>query len=172
MTSAEYEAGRFLHPYVDTSLLRKLSNPPLTPATVDTVNKAIENREIRSTCLVTHVGCTTERGPLPQAADCLVNLESVTTVVVAGIIEGTIHLSARSINPRIHVGTLLEEAFSDVGNTAGHSNMAGAQISLGLFQECTDGEDELTDITSHHVTARRSAGVWSTIARHRRMSCC
>jgi nanoRNase/pAp phosphatase (c-di-AMP/oligoRNAs hydrolase) len=154
VTSAEYEAAEFLHPHVDSSLLRELVNPPLTPATVDAVGRAIENREIRSACLVSNTGRTTERDALPQAADYLVDLENVTTAVVAGIIEGTIHLSARSIDPRIHVGSLLAEAFGDVGSAGGHSDMAGGQVPLGLFKEWADEGDELADVTSQLVAHR------------------
>jgi nanoRNase/pAp phosphatase (c-di-AMP/oligoRNAs hydrolase) len=154
VTPSEYKAAGFLHPHVDRSLLRKLVNPPLTPATVDAVGRAIENREIRSACLVSHTGRTVERDALPQAADYLVNLESVTTAVIAGIIEETIQLSARSIDSRIHVGTLLQEAFSDVGSAGGHSNMAGGQIPLGLFADWIGEEDEVTTITSQLVARR------------------
>jgi nanoRNase/pAp phosphatase (c-di-AMP/oligoRNAs hydrolase) len=153
-TPSEYAAAGFLHPHVDRSLLRKLVNPPLTPATVDAVGRAIKNREIRSACLVSHTGRTVERDALPQAADYLVNLESVTTAVIAGIIEETIQLSARSIDPRIHVGTLLQEAFNDVGSAGGHSEMAGGQIPLGLFADWVDEEDAVATITSQLVAQR------------------
>lgn len=154
VTPAEYAAAGFFHPHADISLLRELVNPPLTPATVDAVGRAIENREIRSSCLVSHAGRTTERDALPQAADYLVNLENVTTSIVAGIVEGTIHLSARSIDPRIHVGSLLGEAFNDVGSAGGHSDMAGGQIPLGLFEEWVDERETLAEVTSQLVARR------------------
>lgn len=154
VTPSEYEAARFLHSHIDDSLLRKLANPPLTPATVDAVGRAIENREIRSACLVSHTGRTVERDALPQAADYLVNLESVTTAVIGGVIGKTIQLSARSIDSRVHVGTLLQEAFSDVGSAGGHSDMAGGQIPLGLFADWADEQDEVVTVTSQLVAQR------------------
>jgi nanoRNase/pAp phosphatase (c-di-AMP/oligoRNAs hydrolase) len=153
-TRAEYDAARFLHDDVDNDLLRKLSNPSVSGATLDAIATAINNRMTKSAVLISHVGRTTERDALPQATDYLATLEGVDTAIVFGIVEDSIHLSARSTDARVHLGTVLEGAFGDVGSVGGHHEMAGGEIPLGLFADYTTDDDQLLDIVEQVVTSR------------------
>jgi len=152
-TDAEYAAAGRLHGNADLDLLRQLSNPSVSGATVDAIGDAIDNRSVHGNALITHVGRTSERDALPQAADYLATLEGVETTVVFGIVADTIQISARSTDSRIHIGDSLQEAFDGVGDAGGHREMAGGEIPLGIFAEYTDDEN-LIDIVERLVTRR------------------
>jgi nanoRNase/pAp phosphatase (c-di-AMP/oligoRNAs hydrolase) len=137
-TEAEYAAAGHLHGPTDRDLLRRLATPSVSGATVDAIADAIRNRDVRGSVLVSHVGRTSERDALPQAADYLATLEGVETAVVYGIVDDSIHLSARSTDARLHVGTVLREAFGGVGSAGGHREMAGGEVPLGVFAEYDD----------------------------------
>ncbi|MFC7028357.1 bifunctional oligoribonuclease/PAP phosphatase NrnA [Halomicroarcula sp. GCM10025324] len=158
-TPAEYEAASFLQEYVDDQLLRQLSSPAVSGATVDAIADAIENRVVRGSVLLSHVGRTRERDALPQAADYLATLEGVDTAIVFGIIDDSIQFSGRSTDPRIHIGNVLNEAFDDVGSAGGHREMAGGQISLGLFADYTNDDTQLVDMVEQIVSARLLAAL-------------
>ncbi|MFB6310703.1 MAG: bifunctional oligoribonuclease/PAP phosphatase NrnA [Salinirussus sp.] len=159
VTPAEYESAGFLHSAADRDLLRKLSRPSVTGATVDAIGTAIANRVIRGAVLLTHVGRTGERDALPQAADYLATLEGVETAIVFGIVDDGIQLSARSTDPRLHVGEVLAEAFEGVGSAGGHQDMAGGEIPLGIFADYTTDDEQLLAIVEQVVTARLVAGL-------------
>lgn len=127
-TPAEYEAAAALHGAVDSSLLRTRSTPAVSGATVDAIADAIDNRTVRGSVLLFHVGRTSERDALPQAADYLATLEGVETAVVFGVLEDTIQLSARLTDPRVHLGETLVAAFDDVGSAGGYREMAAGEI--------------------------------------------
>jgi nanoRNase/pAp phosphatase (c-di-AMP/oligoRNAs hydrolase) len=158
-TSAEYAAAGTLHEAADPDLLRQLSSPSVTGATIDAIAEAIGNRQVRGSVLITHVGRTSERDSLPQAADYLATLEGVETAIVFGLVAESIHLSARSTDARMHIGNVLEEAFADVGSAGGHREMAGGEVPLGIFADATDDEAELVDLVERVVTARLVAGL-------------
>ncbi len=158
-TREEYEAAGYLHGHVDQGILRQLSTPSVTGATLDAIATAIRNRTTRSAVLISHVGRTTERDALPQAADYLATLEGVQTVIVFGIVHGSIHLSARSPDPRVHVGNVLKEAFEDVGSAGGHHDSAGGEIPLGIFADYATDGDRLLEIVEQVITARLLAGL-------------
>ncbi len=158
-TTAEYDAARYLHDLADRDLLRRLSNPSVTGATVDAIATAIDNRTVRGGVLITHVGRTSERDALPQAADYLATLEGVETAVVFGVVEDAIHCSARSTDARVHVGERLSAAFEDVGSAGGHREMAGGEIPLGIFADYSRGEAGLIDIVEQVMTARLCAAL-------------
>ena len=158
-TPAEYEAAAHLHGHADRDLIRKLSTPSVTGATIDAIATAIDNRRIRSAVLISHVGRTSERDALPQAVDYLATLEGVETAVVFGVVDGSIQLSARSTDPRVHIGDALHRAFEDVGSAGGHQEMAGGELPLGIFADYTTDDEELLDIVEQVVTARIVAGL-------------
>ena len=153
-TPAEYDAASFLHPHADSDLLRQLSTPSITGATLDAIAAAIQHRWTSGGVLITHVGRTSERDALPQAADYLATLEGVDTAIVFGVVDDAIHLSARSPDPRVNVGTVLSNAFGDVGTAGGHYDMAGGEIPLGIFADGATDDDQLLAIVDRVVTAR------------------
>jgi nanoRNase/pAp phosphatase (c-di-AMP/oligoRNAs hydrolase) len=158
-TAAEYEAGGFLTEFADSDLIRELSMPSVSGATIDAIATAISNRLIRGAVLISHVGRTSERDALPQAADYLATLEGVESAIVYGLVEQSIHLSARSTDSRVHIGDVLHEAFAGVGSAGGHQDMAGGEIPLGIFADYTTDDDQLLDIVEQVVTARLVAGL-------------
>ncbi|MFB6304373.1 MAG: bifunctional oligoribonuclease/PAP phosphatase NrnA [Haloferacaceae archaeon] len=159
VTRAEYDAAGFLHDHANLDLLRRLSTPSVTGATVDAIATAIGNRTTRGAVLISHVGRTSERDALPQAADYLATLEGVETAIVFGVVDDAIQLSARSTDPRVHIGEALQEAFADVGSAGGHREMAGGEVPLGVFADATADESKLIDVVEQVVTARLVAGL-------------
>ncbi|WP_459191899.1 DHH family phosphoesterase [Halosimplex sp. J119] len=154
VTRAEYDAAGFLHEHADGDLLRQLATPSVTGATLDAIATAIENRTTRGAVLISDVGRTTERDALPQAADYLRTLEGVETAIVFGIVDGAIHLSGRSVDPRVDLGDTLDDAFGDVGTAGGHHDMAGGEVPLGIFADPTADDDQLLAIVEAVITAR------------------
>ncbi|MFD1645819.1 DHH family phosphoesterase [Haloarchaeobius litoreus] len=158
-TPAEYEAASYLHGLADRDLLRKLSSPSVSSATVDAIADAIDNRVVHGGVLLSHVGRTSERDALPQAADYLATLEGVDTTFVFGIVGESIQLSSRTTDSRVHVGEVLTDAFQEVGSGGGHREMAGAEIPLGIFADYTSDDELLVDIVESVVTARLLASL-------------
>jgi len=62
----------------------------------------------------------------------------VLTVLVCGIVEDAVYVSARTNDIRIHLGQVLKSAFEDIGSAGGHSTMAGATIPLKAFGKAAD----------------------------------
>ncbi|MDG5777379.1 bifunctional oligoribonuclease/PAP phosphatase NrnA [Haloarculaceae archaeon H-GB1-1] len=154
VTRDEYDAAGWLHEHADSALLRTLSNPSVTGATVDAIAEAITNRTVRGSVLISGIGRTSERDALPQAADYLATLEGVETAIVFGIVDDGIQLSARSTDSRIHIGDVLDEAFSDVGSAGGHREMAGGEVPLGIFADYTTDDAQLVAIVEQVMTGR------------------
>jgi nanoRNase/pAp phosphatase (c-di-AMP/oligoRNAs hydrolase) len=139
VTPADMEAATFLSQHADPELLEKIETPPMSAETVDTLGKAIRNREQYGSFILTSVDFIRDRDTLPQAADFLLKLEGVNTVVSFGIVEDVIHLSARTNDVRVNLGEALEKAFGKQ-NAGGHAKMAGGQIRLGIFGDVDEKE--------------------------------
>jgi nanoRNase/pAp phosphatase (c-di-AMP/oligoRNAs hydrolase) len=153
-TPVEYDAAGYLHESADQELVQQLSTPSVTGGTLDAISTAIDNRRTNGAVLISHVGRTSERDSLPQAVDYLVRLEGVETAIVFGVVDESVHISARSPDPRVHVGNILNDAFEDVGSGGGHHDVAGGELPLGIFADYASDDRQLLDILNEIITDR------------------
>ena len=101
-SAADFAAAGYVHPGVDEDLLDRVANPEVSTEVLELKARAIAGRDVRGPFAVSDVGRLSNVDAIPQAADELVQLEGVTAVVVLGESDGTIHLSGRSRDDRVH----------------------------------------------------------------------
>lgn len=153
-TPADLTAAAFLYPFANHDTLEQVESPSMSPETLDVLAEAITNRDVQGSHLVSNAGFVRDREALSQAANHLLNLEGVTTTAVFGIADETIYLSARSKDIRMNIGSVLSDAYGEMGNTAGHSTQASAEIPLGIFTGIDisdDTRDTLLELTEEAV---------------------
>lgn len=136
-TTEDLEAAAYLSPLLDVGLLNQIENPPMSAETIDIIGRTIRNREVRGSYLISFVEFITNRDALPQAAELMLQMEGVSTVLVFGIDKDKVQLSARSVDTRINLAFLLQKAFGFM-NAGGHANMAAGSIDLGIFGDVND----------------------------------
>ncbi|MCU4924779.1 DHH family phosphoesterase [Halobacteria archaeon AArc-dxtr1] len=140
-TPADLTAAAYLYPFANHDTLEQVESPSMSPETLDVLAEAIANRDVQGSHLVSNAGFVRDREALTQAANHLLNLEGVTTTAVFGIADETIFLAARSKDIRINIGKILGDAYGEIGETAGHSTQASAEIPLGIFTGIEISED-------------------------------
>lgn len=146
VSDLDFRAASELIKYADISLLERVESPSVSGETLDTVARAIENRQVDGSILTTSVGEIVDRDSLAQAADQLLGMDGISTTLVWGSIDETIYVSARSRGAGLDLGETLRQAFNRIGSAGGHSDMAGAQIPIGVL-----GTVEETDETRESV---------------------
>jgi nanoRNase/pAp phosphatase (c-di-AMP/oligoRNAs hydrolase) len=147
-TPADLTAAAFLYPFADHDTLEQVESPSMSPETLDVLAEAIRNREVKGSHLVTNAGFVRDRDALGQAAQHLLNLEGITTSAVFAITDDAIQLAARSKDIRMNIGSVLDDAFDDIGETAGHSTDASAKIPLGIFTGIEASEENRDTLLS------------------------
>ncbi len=155
ITTQDFEAGAWLLGRADTDVLERVESPSVSADTLDTIARAIRNRELDGSVLASCVGSIADRDTLAQAADQLLAMRGVTVTFVYGFTGGTIYVSARARGNDVDLGAALRSAFADQGSAGGHADMAGAQLPLGLFDEVgEDAEHTLTEMVEDVVATR------------------
>jgi len=150
---ADFEAAAFLSAYADERALTKIESPTMSHTVADTLAAAIDGREVRGSALASCVGRLAERDALPQAADKLLDMEGVETVIVFGYDDETIYVSGRSRGSSVDLGETLREALGQVGSAGGHATMAGAQVPMGVLEAVE--EWETLSVVVHDTIAGR-----------------
>ena len=134
---ADLTAAAYLYPLSNLDILNRLETPSKSTESIDILGEAIKNRQIKGSYLISNVGTIRDRDTLAQAADYLLTLEGITTTLIFGLGEDTIHVSGRSRDDRINIGNILADAFGS-DKAGGHAMLAGAQIPLGVFSGTKD----------------------------------
>jgi len=153
-TPADLTAAAYLYPFANHDTLEQVESPSMSPETLDVLAEAIQNRKVQGSHLVSNAGFITDREALTQAAQHLLNLEGITTTAVFAIADDRIYLSARSKDIRMNIGRVLEDAFDDMGEAAGHSTQGSVEIPLGIFtgiEANADNRDTLLELTDEAV---------------------
>jgi nanoRNase/pAp phosphatase (c-di-AMP/oligoRNAs hydrolase) len=140
ISTEDVEAVAWLQGRVDREMLTKIENPTISPDVLDVIGKAVLGRDIVNGYVMSNVGYISNRDALPQAADYLLNLEGVTTVLVFGVLNDALYISARTKDIKLNLGQTLEKAFDSIGSAGGHVSAAGARIPLGIFGMIDDKE--------------------------------
>ncbi|MFB6124984.1 MAG: DHH family phosphoesterase [Halanaeroarchaeum sp.] len=153
ITRADFEAAAYLLPRSDLDVLKRIESPSITADTLETIARAIRNRDHRGVVVASCVGTVADRDALAQAADRLLNMAGVSVSLVYGYDEGIIYLSARARGVDVDLGDALREAYQDIGSAGGHADMAGAQIEMGLF-EAVESETRLRRVVEEVITER------------------
>ena len=128
----EFTAAGYLYRGIDEDQLDRIANPEVDAEVLDVKALAISSRDVRNAFAVSDVGEVSNVDAIPQAADELLRLEGVTAVVVVGQHDGTMHLSGRSRDDRVHMGKTLRAAVEDIpmADAGGHARMGGGQLSV------------------------------------------
>jgi nanoRNase/pAp phosphatase (c-di-AMP/oligoRNAs hydrolase) len=129
---AEFDACAALFSGIDEDLLDRIANPQVSDDVLQVKATAITQKRVEGPFAVCDVGEISNVDAIPQAADELMHLEGVTAVVVYGEHDGTLHLSGRSRDDRVHMGETLRHAISDIpmASAGGHARMGGGQLSV------------------------------------------
>jgi len=152
-TVKDLQAVALLYPKASQELLTKIETPLMSSETLDVLGEAIKNRRSIGSLLLANAGFIRDRDTLPQAADHMLKLEGIATVLVYGLTKDMVHISGRNKDIRIHLGEAMETAFGDIGEAGGHPTAAAARINLGLFGGAKD-KGSLLKLAEEAVTER------------------
>ncbi len=135
-TRHEFDACAYLYDAADATLLDRVANPEVDAEVLDVRARAIANRSVEGSFLVSDVGEVDNVDAIAQAAEELLRLSGVSVSVVCGASDGTLHVSGRSRDEDIHIGDILEGAVEDIpmADAGGHARMGGGQVSLAHMQ--------------------------------------
>jgi len=157
----DIEAVALLKSKVDPSVLSQIESPTISPDVLDVIGKSVLGRDVISGYVLSNVGYITNRDSLPQAAEFLLNLEGVKTVLVYGMLNDSLYISARTKDVKLNLGQTMENAFGKIGSAGGHSASAAAKIPLGIFG-MIDDKEILKDLVGEAIKKMffRAVGVY------------
>lgn len=128
----EFDAVTYLYDGTNQDWIERISSSDVTEEILDARASAISNRQVQDGFAISDIGELNNRDAIPQAADELLRLEDVESVVVIASCDGELHFSGRSRSTHIHIGNALREAVNGIpsAGAGGHAHMAGGQVVM------------------------------------------
>lgn len=142
-THHDFSTLEFLLPLISNDLLQKFSSPPLSADTLEVIRKAIRSSRLKGGYLISNVGEVKDRDAIAQAADYLLRREGVLTTLIYGIEGDSVYISGRTTDVRLHIGKLMKDLYSGIGEAGGHPTLGGGEISLEAFDESKENKKAL-----------------------------
>jgi nanoRNase/pAp phosphatase (c-di-AMP/oligoRNAs hydrolase) len=165
-TPADLRALADLIDHIDREVLASLSRYAIPASSMGILRRALEAMQIEGTWAFAGVGQVRpeDRDAIGQAADFLLRREGIRTVIVFGLVDGTIDGSLRTSDAAIDPAAWLREAFGiaprGLPYGGGRRGKGGFQIPLGPLSLCPN-EAALWGVCKEMVeaTIRKRVGV-------------
>ncbi len=154
ISSSDYKVISYLSAIADKDILDVLENTPIYSDTVSAMGRAISNREFKDSVMTAFSGDISHRDDIAQIANFLLRERDILTVLVYGIKDDKIHMSARSKDLQLNVGKIMDDAYSDIGEAGGHPHAAGGEIPLDEFNEVNEAVDKIKERFHNEVFKR------------------
>ena len=135
VTELDIEMFHFLFPYCDHQKLTDMERNNMEFADLKAYGAVIENIELFDRVGFSYIPFSCPDAMVAILADFILSLHEVDLAVICSFREDGVKLSARTDDPRIHVGDLLHAALDDLGSGGGHATMAGGFISAARLSD-------------------------------------
>ncbi len=143
-----------LHAKADHDMLLRIKTPDMSNEAIEIIARAVENKRIRGAYLISNVGYVKEKESISQAADLLVMLEGINTVLVFGVVGEDVVISGRNRDVGLNMGEIMQKAFGKDGPAGGRVTSGAARIPLGLFKDLTSEKKVLIEMIGSSIASR------------------
>ncbi|MGM0406247.1 MAG: DHH family phosphoesterase [Thermoplasmatota archaeon] len=147
----DFKMISFLSAIADKDVLDIFESPPINPGTVSALGTAIVNRKYKHENIVAYAGEIPEKDDIPQIANILSKERDISNVLVYGLLNNKIYMSARSKELKLDIGKRMKKAFSSIGNAGGHQHSAGGVIDFSEFDGIEEAKDRIEEIFTKEV---------------------
>ena len=134
-TEEDVKQFRYLYPYANSNLLRKVEQSELRISDLQYFQAALENVRVSRKALYAHVGTVPSGDICVQIADFFMRVYGMGWSFVSGVHQDTLIIIIRNDGYRKDAGKLVTTAFGSFGSAGGHRGAARAEISLDTLRE-------------------------------------
>ena len=132
--TADVNAFRFLFPYANMHLLRRIETAEMGLQELPYFQQALKNMQNRKGKIFSYIGRVHSQDTLVFVADFFMKCNEVTWTVVFGIYRKNLVIVIRNDGLRKNAGSMASKAYGAFGNAGGHRAMARAEIPLANLE--------------------------------------
>ena len=127
-TPEDIEAFRYLYPFANHHILRKVEISDLSLNDLRFFHKAVEKRVVVKDRIFAHLDDVSSADILVEIAEFFLKIHDISWSIISGIYEGNLIIVVRNDGYRKDAGKLIRKEFGALGSAGGHQSMARAEI--------------------------------------------
>ena len=148
-TSADIKAFRYLYPYVNLNIIKKIESSEINKNNISAFRMAFNTLQLVEDTAFIHMGKVNDTDSLVIIADFFVKMVEASWCLASGIYGQKLVIIIRYAGFRLHAGQVAARLFSRVGSAGGHKHAARAEIPLSTLKHekimSTDLKDYIID---------------------------
>jgi nanoRNase/pAp phosphatase (c-di-AMP/oligoRNAs hydrolase) len=129
-TEKDIRAFRYLYPFVNTHIIKKIESSELTKKSLSAFRDALDRYVIIRNRVFVHMGKVKDPDVLVIIADFFLKVAEASWSIVSGIHGQKLIVIFRNAGFRRDAGKLARELFGKLGSAGGHKNAARAEVPL------------------------------------------
>lgn len=132
---ADIEAFRYLYPFVNINIIKKIESSEITRNTLKSFKEAIDVILFHKDKAFIHMGKVSDPDILVIIADFFLKIAETTWCIVSGIYGQRLIVIFRNAGFRLDSGKVARRLFGHLGSAGGHRNAARAEVPLQALPE-------------------------------------
>jgi nanoRNase/pAp phosphatase (c-di-AMP/oligoRNAs hydrolase) len=120
----------FLYPLADKDLLARIRNARLPQSYFECILQALQSSFIYDRLIISWVNDLPQPELAAEVVDFLIRFEEVDWAICAGVFNGQLVLSLRTVVRGARAGELLRQVVGKLGRAGGHDRRAGGTVPL------------------------------------------
>ena len=134
-TSADIKAFRYLYPYVNLNIIKKIESSEINKKNIPAFRQAFENLQLVKDAAFIHMGEVSDADTLVIMADFFMKMAEASWCLTSGIHGQKLIIIVRYVGFRLHAGQIANRLFGKLGSAGGHKNAARAEIPLSALKD-------------------------------------
>ncbi len=142
-TEGDIKAFRFLYPYVNINIIKKIESSEFTKKSLAGFRDALDRYVIIRNRAIVHMGVVKDPDVLVMIADFFLKVAEASWSIVSGIYGRKLIVIIRNAGFRRHAGKLAEALFGEIGTAGGHKSAARAEVGVQVLGDAAKDEKTL-----------------------------
>lgn len=150
-TPADIKAFRYLYPYVNLNIIKKIESSEINKKNLVDFRKAFDTVQFINDTVYIHMGTVQDADALVIIADFFLKMAEATWCMVSGIYGQKVIIIIRNVGFRLDAGKVASRLFGDLGTAGGHKNAARVEIPVAKFENEVGDLSQISEYMRHKI---------------------
>ena len=153
-TVADIEAFRYLYPYVNLNIIKRIEASEINRQNLDDFREAFTRLQIFGDTAYIHMGVVNDADALVILADFFLKMAEAFWCMVSGIYGKKLIMIIRYAGFRCDAGKVAGRLFGKLGSAGGHKSAARVEIPLAVIENEAGSVDKIGDFLVEIIKKR------------------
>jgi len=153
-TTADIKAFRYLYPFVNLNIIKKIEFSEITKKNISDFRKAFDALQFIGETAYIHMGEVNDPDALVIIADFFLKMAETAWCMVSGVYGQKLIIIIRNAGFRLDAGKVATRLFGNLDSAGGHKSAARVEIPISTFKEEIGDLKKIPEYIKKKIKAR------------------